>query len=116
MEQRNLLSARPGRVTLAKRIQASLTRRPSLSPLTGDLPEIRTAADVPAAVLIAIADRPNPGVILTVRREHLRTHAGQIAFPGGRIDPGEEATEAALREAHEELGLPATAVEVVETI
>ena len=35
-------------------------------------------------------DRPEPGVILTVRRENLRTHAGQIAFPGGRLDPGED--------------------------
>jgi 8-oxo-dGTP pyrophosphatase MutT (NUDIX family) len=80
--------------------------------LAGDLPEIRAEADVPAAVLIAITDRPDPGVILTVRREHLRTHAGQIAFPGGRIDPGEESTQAALREAHEELGLPPTSVEI----
>ena len=56
-------------------------------------------------MLIAITDRAEPGVILTVRREHMRTHAGQVAFPGGRIDPGEDALAAALREAHEELGL-----------
>ena len=56
-------------------------------------------------MLVAITDRPEPGVLLTVRREHLRTHAGQVAFPGGRIDPGEDAVAAALREAWEEIGL-----------
>ena len=64
-------------------------------------------------MLIAVTDRPQPGVILTVRREHLRTHAGQIAFPGGRVDEGEEPVAAALREAHEELLLNPNAVEVV---
>ena len=67
----------------------------------------------PAAVLVAITDRPEPGVILTVRREHLRTHAGQIAFPGGRIDPGEDAVAAALREAREEILLDPAMVEVI---
>jgi len=57
-------------------------------------------------VLVAITDRPDPGVLLTVRREHLRTHAGQVSFPGGRLDPGEDAVAAALREAEEEIGLP----------
>ena len=80
------------------------------------MPEERAKADVPAAVLIAVTDRPNPGVILTVRREHLRTHAGQIAFPGGRIDAGESATEAALREAHEEILLQPDGVEVIGSI
>ena len=47
----------------------------------GRLPNERGDADIDAAVLIAVTDRPDPGVILTVRREHLRTHAGQVAFP-----------------------------------
>ena len=64
-------------------------------------------------MLVAITDRPQPGVILTVRREHLRTHAGQIAFPGGRIDPGEDAVAAALREAREEILLDPATVEVI---
>jgi 8-oxo-dGTP pyrophosphatase MutT (NUDIX family) len=55
-------------------------------------------------------------VILTVRREHLRTHAGQIAFPGGRLDAGENAVHAALREAHEEILLNPAAVDVVDQI
>src|SRR5439155_25041767 len=77
------------------------------------LPELRAHASIPAAVLIAITDREEPGVILTVRREHMRTHAGQIAFPGGRIDEGEDAVDAALGEAHEELLMDPHAVRVV---
>ena len=57
-----------------------------------------------------------PGVILTVRREHMRTHAGQVAFPGGRLDAGEDPTAAALREAHEELLLKPGSVEIVGTL
>ena len=55
--------------------------------LLGDLPELRADASLEAAVLIAITDRRDPGVILTVRREHLRTHAGQIAFPAAASIP-----------------------------
>lgn len=72
------------------------------------------AALAPAAVLVPITDRAEPGVILTQRSETLRRHAGQIAFPGGRIDPEDDGPiAAALREAHEEIGLPATAVEII---
>jgi 8-oxo-dGTP pyrophosphatase MutT (NUDIX family) len=68
---------------------------------------------VPAAVLVAITDRPEPGVLLTLRQQHLRQHAGQIAFPGGRVDPEDDSLEAAaLREAWEEIGLDPAAVEV----
>jgi 8-oxo-dGTP pyrophosphatase MutT (NUDIX family) len=103
-------------VTLADRLRKALATAPAEPPLEGDLPELRTKAEFEAAVLIAITDRTEPGVILTVRREHLRTHAGQIAFPGGRIDAGEDAIAAALREAYEEVLLPHSAVEVVGAI
>lgn len=70
----------------------------------------------PAAVLIAVTDRPEPGVILTRRASHLRKHAGQVAFPGGRIDAqDEDAVAAALREAQEEIALSPAEVEVVGT-
>lgn len=101
---------------LADRLRDSLARPASAPPLEGDLPELREAANVEAAVLIAVTDRSEPGVILTVRREHMRTHAGQVAFPGGRLDPGEDATRAALREAHEEILLDPTQVELAGTI
>src|SRR6187551_518395 len=101
---------------LAERVARSLAETPKLPPLVGDLPEERPLATTRAAVLIALTERDHPGLILTVRREHLRTHAGQIAFPGGRIDDGEEAVEAALREAREELGVPPSAVEVIAAI
>lgn len=68
-----------------------------------------------AAVLIAIVDHPEEAtVILTKRTEGLRSHSGQIAFPGGRIDPEDPTPEAAaLREAEEEIGLSPDEVEIV---
>jgi 8-oxo-dGTP pyrophosphatase MutT (NUDIX family) len=69
---------------------------------------------LPAAVLMAITDRDEPGVLLTVRNAELRKHPGQVAFPGGRIDPDDGGPiAAALREAEEEIGLPASLVELV---
>ncbi len=64
-------------------------------------------------VLLADDDAGNAGVLLTRRSTELRNHAGQISFPGGRIDPGETEIGAALREAHEEVGLDPGVVEVV---
>jgi 8-oxo-dGTP pyrophosphatase MutT (NUDIX family) len=103
-------------MNLADRLRDALATPASAPPLEGDLPELRAAADVEAAVLIAVTDRSEPGVILTVRREHMRTHAGQIAFPGGRVEPGEDAVAAALREAQEELLLDPSAAEVIAAI
>jgi 8-oxo-dGTP pyrophosphatase MutT (NUDIX family) len=101
---------------LGARLRAALAAPPAQPPLEGDYPELRAHASKEAAVLIAVTDRAEPGVVLTVRREHLRTHAGQIAFPGGRAEPGEEPVAAALRESHEEILLEPTAVELVGTI
>ena len=67
-----------------------------------------------AAVLIPITDRERPGVILTQRPDWLRSHAGQVAFPGGKIDAEDaNAVDAALREAEEELALPRRHVTVL---
>ena len=60
----------------------------------------------PAAVLVPVVDHPQPTVLLTQRAEHLNDHAGQISFPGGKIDPTDASPlDAALREAEEEIGL-----------
>src|SRR5216683_221450 len=65
----------------------------------------------PAAVLIPVVDRSAPTVILTQRTADLPSHAGQIAFPGGKIDGEETPAGAALREAEEEIGLAPALVE-----
>ena len=103
-------------MSLADRLRTDLARPSSSPPLESDLAEMLTEANVPAAVMVAVTDRPEPGVILTVRREDMRTHAGQVAFPGGRIDDGEDAVAAALREAWEEIGLDPAEAEVVGEI
>jgi 8-oxo-dGTP pyrophosphatase MutT (NUDIX family) len=99
-------------VTLADRLRASLALEPQGGLLAGDLVEGAPDAVRQAAVLVAITDRPDPGVLLTVRREHMRNHPGQISFPGGRLDAGEDVFAAALREAEEEIGLPPGLVEL----
>lgn len=101
-----------GHMTIADCLRASLATEMQEGLLAGDLIEGAPDAGMEAAVLVAITDRPQPGVLLTVRREHLRTHAGQISFPGGRLDPGEDAVAAALREAEEEIGLPPSRVQL----
>ena len=92
-------------MSLIERIRLALADEPPHGLLSGDLVEGHDGEHRHAAVLVAITDRPEPGLILTQRRDDMRTHAGQIAFPGGRIDEGEDAVSAALREAHEELAL-----------
>ena len=103
-------------MSLAKRLGSALATPCTEPLLEGDLIEGAPDAGTNAAVLIAITDRPEPGVILTVRREHLRTHAGQVAFPGGRLDAGEDAVAAAVREAHEEILLDPKAVEIIDAM
>lgn len=99
-------------MSLVERLRPAISPDPHHDLLPGDVIE-DISQGTPAAVLVAVTDRASPGVILTVRREHLRTHAGQVAFPGGRIDPGEDAVAAALREAHEEIALDPAEVRLV---
>jgi len=72
----------------------------------------------PAAVLIALLERDQGlQVLFTVRSSRLQDHAGQISFPGGRLEPGEVSpVDAALREAHEEIRLEQARVEVLGTM
>lgn len=71
---------------------------------------------VDAAVLIPVVDRPEPTVVLTQRTDELPSHPGQVAFPGGKIDPGDDGPiGAALREAEEEIALPRAKVDLVGT-
>lgn len=100
---------------LAERLRAALEgSRGRPVPFASDMRDgIPSSPLTPAAVLVAVTDRAQPGVILTRRTETLRRHAGQVAFPGGRLDPGEDAVAAALREAEEEVALRRAAVELV---
>ena len=98
-------------MSLIERLTLALAGDPPDGLLPGDLVEGHDGEHRQAAVLVAITDRPDPGLLLTQRRDNLRTHAGQIAFPGGRLDPGETVVQAALREAVEEVGLSPDYVE-----
>ena len=89
---------------------------PNIIPRTGDSGNDRMLEIVaqeqpvrPAAVLIPVVDHLEPTVLLTQRSPHLSSHAGQISFPGGKIDATDESPlDAALREAEEEVGLSAS--------
>ena len=71
----------------------------------------------PAAVLCALFDEDGEArVILTRRASTLRSHTGEVSFPGGRLDEGERAVDGALREAHEEVGIDPSTVEVLGTL
>ena len=91
----------------------------SVTPARGDHdadPVMRKIAEVrpirPAAVLVPIIDHPEPTVLLTQRAQHLPDHAGQVSFPGGKIEKGDaDPCASALRETREEIGLDGGQVE-----
>lgn len=92
---------------------------PNVTPMRGDHdadPVMKKIAAVrpirPAAVLVPIVDHPDPTVLLTQRAQHLPNHAGQVSFPGGKIETADASPlAAALRETDEEIGLKTGAVE-----
>lgn len=92
--------------------QAAATIRRALSarpPRRVEVPEFRRAA-----ILVPLLDRPEgPTFLFTRRTETVRKHRGEISFPGGHLEPGEEPVQAALREAREEVGLDPERVEIV---
>lgn len=108
-----------------RRLTQALLRAPvhAARPWRADLhsPELAAAvrarlpsAPVPAAVLVPIVDRPAPTLLLTTRAGHLRRHAGQISFPGGRLEAIDaDPIAAALRETREEVGIAAEFVHVL---
>ncbi len=108
------------RARLTLEVPPALTD-PAVEEARGDLdlnPEVWRRAGVnastPAAVLVPIIDRNEPTVLLTLRTAALASHAGQVAFPGGKIDPADESpVAAALREAHEETGLAPALIEPI---
>lgn len=101
----------PGRRSSASMLANAQTTRGDHD-LNPDLYPDRTLR--PAAVLVPLMDRGDYSVLLTRRTAHLNAHAGQIAFPGGQVDPGDEGPiAAALREAEEEVGIPPENVEVL---
>ncbi|MBO9515136.1 MAG: CoA pyrophosphatase [Variovorax sp.] len=80
-------------------------------------PRMTDRAPAQAAVLVPIVTRDKPTVLLTERTAHLTHHSGQVAFPGGRVDPEDaNISAAALREAWEEVGLSAEYIEVLGTL
>jgi 8-oxo-dGTP pyrophosphatase MutT (NUDIX family) len=110
---------------IRRRLAAPRAQRDPRARLLGNIdgavsPTLREILDRPArpaSVLLALLERPaGPTVLFTERAAHLKDHAGQVSLPGGRLAPGETAAQAALREAHEEVGLEPATVDVIGSL
>jgi 8-oxo-dGTP pyrophosphatase MutT (NUDIX family) len=102
-------------VTLERLRAALAARTPGDAPVDRIRPEHLPAGGFTrAANLVLLHEREGkPHLLLTRRPMHMRRHAGQLSFPGGRIEPGEDALTAALREAREEIGLDPAHAEIL---
>ena len=101
----------------ADALRARFANPPQWRPELRREPRLFDRAPAAAAVLIPIVQHARPTVLLTQRASSMSTHSGQVAFPGGRVDPGDvNIAAAALREAWEEVGLSARHIEVLGTL
>lgn len=106
----DLLVAALGETLPGVEAQAAMSPRPRHGWRPGRVPaDVRDAA----ALLLVYRRQERPHVLLTLRREDLSSHAGQVSLPGGSVDPGESVEVAARREAWEEVGLDPGAVNVI---
>lgn len=97
------------KLDLALRLDFPYPERPSEAFKLGGEPR-----GIPASVLLLIGDvQSEPSLLVTRRTDQVELHKGQMAFPGGMIEPGESEIEAALRETEEEVGIPRNQIEVV---
>lgn len=98
----------------AQALRQRFAHPPSWAPEVRQERRLSERPPMAASVLIGLVMREQATVLLTLRTSHLSSHAGQISFPGGKVDAADaNARATALREAEEELGLPAQAVDVL---
>jgi 8-oxo-dGTP pyrophosphatase MutT (NUDIX family) len=111
------LAAVPAHHLTPESLQARFAKPPVWQPELVRERKFLDRTPAQAAVLIGVVMRDQPTVLLTQRPSHMSTHAGQIAFAGGKCDEGDaDAAATALREAHEEVGLGAQHVQVLGTL
>jgi len=101
----------------AQALRERFARPPAWQPETVAEKKFGDRVPTQAAVMMGIVQRPVPSLLLTLRTAHLNTHSGQVALPGGKLDPEDaDAIAAALRESQEEVGLDPQHVEVLGTL